>query len=223
MLTQEGGKRTLADAPHTEERHQATALLHNPLGQFGNFHLATCEVDHFQRSHPINSREGFVILSSVGNERLGLWEKLDGRRRTDQFLKPPLIEQHLLMCSAPERADLLFLAPGEKGLLLYPQLDELFEAFSFGIAAARLPLRYCAPGDTKLVGQSSLCQADGGAQRQYHLTEGIVMLTARVSLHERSPFSVTHRSDSHWSNVKWCEVTHQLMDADFPRTHQLYW
>src|SRR6266516_318321 len=133
-------------------------------------------------------------------------------------MEPGFIQQHLLVRRTPERADLLFLAPGEKGLLLHPQLDELFEAFSFGIAAARLPLRYCAPGDTKLVGQSSLCQADGGAQRQYHLTEGIVMLTVRVSLHERSPFSVTHRSDSHW-----CEVTYQRMVADLPRTHKLYW
>src|SRR6266516_4545962 len=138
-------------------------------------------------------------------------------------MEPGFIQQHLLVRRTPERADLLGLAPGGKGLLLHPQLDELFEAFSFGIAEAGLPLRHCAPGDPKLVGQSSLCQADGGAQRQYHLTEGIITLTVRVSLHERSPFSVTRRSDTQWSNVKWCEVTRQLMDADFPRTHPLYW
>ena len=69
------------------------------------------------------------------------------------------------MGRTPERTDLLSLTPGGKGLLLYRQLDEQFEACSFGIAAACLPLRYCAPGDTKLVGQSRLCQADGGAQR----------------------------------------------------------
>jgi hypothetical protein len=41
-----------------------------------------------------------------------------------------------------------------------------------------------------------LRQADGGAQRQHQLTEGIVTLTVRVSLHERSPFCVTRRSDT---------------------------
>src|SRR6266702_6346953 len=114
-------------------------------------------------------------------------------------MEPGFIQQQLLVRRPPERADLLGLAPGGKGLLLHPQLDELFEAFSFGIAEAGLPLRHCAPGDTKLVGQSSLCQADGGAQCQYHLTEGIVTLTVRVSLHERSPFSVSRRSDTQWS------------------------
>ncbi len=60
-------------------------------------------------------------------------------------MEPGFIQQQLLVRRPPERADLLGLAPGGKGLLLHPQLDELFEAFSFGIAEAGLPLRHGAP------------------------------------------------------------------------------
>jgi hypothetical protein len=117
-------------------------------------------------------------------------------------MKPRFIQQHLLVRGTPERTNLLGLTPGSKGLLLHPQLDELFEAFSFGVAAASLPLCYGAPGDPKLVGQSSLCHADGGAQRQHHLSERIVSLFVRVALHERFPFCVTQRSEILCSDVK---------------------
>jgi len=59
----------------------------------------------------------------------------------------------------PERTDLLGLAPGRKDPLLYPQRNEGFEMVGFGITAACLPLRYCAPGDMQQVGQSRLRQA----------------------------------------------------------------
>ncbi len=104
-------------------------------------------------------------------------------------MEPGFIQQHLLVRRTPERTDLLGLAPGGKDLQLHPQLDELYEAFSFGIAAARLPLRYRAPGDPKPVSQSRLRQADSGAQRQHQLTEGIVTLTIQGSLHSDIPFT----------------------------------
>lgn len=69
-------------------------------------------------------------------------------------------------------------------MLQYSQCNELFEALDFGIIATSLPLRHCTPGDPKPVGQSRLRQADGDAQRQHQLTEGIVALPVRVSLHE---------------------------------------
>src|SRR5215469_75487 len=109
-------------------------------------------------------------------------------------MEPGFIQQHPLMRRTPERADLLGLAPGGKDLQLDPQLDEPLEAFGFGVAEASLPLCHRAPGDAKPLGQSCLRQADGGAQCQHQLTEGIVALTVRVSVHERSPFSMTQRS-----------------------------
>src|SRR5690349_4165114 len=111
-------------------------------------------------------------------------------------MEPVFIQQQLLARRLPERADLLGLVPGRKDLQLDPKLDEPFEAFSFRIALACLPLRHGAPGDPKPVGQSSLCLADLRAQRQHHLTERIVALTVRVSLQERSRFFLTRRSDT---------------------------
>ena len=99
-------------------------------------------------------------------------------------MEPCFIQQHLLARRLPEGADLLFLTPGGKSQLLHPQGNELFEAFCFGVAEASLPFRHGAPGDAKPLGQASLGQADGGAQRQHQLTEGIVSLSVRVSLHE---------------------------------------
>ena len=102
-------------------------------------------------------------------------------------MEPYFIQQHLLARRTPEHADLLGLAPGGKDLQLDPQLDELFEAFSFGVAQAPLLLRQRAPGDAKMVGQSCLAQTDRGAEGLDEQTEGIVSLTVRVSLHARSP------------------------------------
>jgi len=67
----------------------------------------------------------------------------------------------------------------------------------FGVAEACLPLRHGAPGGAKPVSQCHLRQADVGAQRQHHLSEGIVSLSVRVSLHERFPFCVTRRSENY--------------------------
>src|SRR5713101_2202308 len=108
-------------------------------------------------------------------------------------MQPALIQQYLPVRRTPERTDLLFVTPGGEGLLLHPQLDELSEAFGFGVTATGLPLRHGAPGDTQSVGQARLRQADAGAQRQHQLTEGIVSLSIGKSLHRRSPFCVTLR------------------------------
>ncbi len=102
-------------------------------------------------------------------------------------MQPGVIQQHLLVGCLPQRADLLLLAPSGKRLLLHPQDNELFEALGFGVAQAPFPLCDAAPGRAKPLGQACLGQADGGAQRQHQLGEGVVSLTVHMSLHERSP------------------------------------
>ncbi len=199
---QQGGQHTLADAAHAHERYQATALLHDPLRELGHFHLAAREPAGVQGFCPVDAWEGRRLRSRVGNRRGDLWEQRDGPRRSEQGSQPGVIQQHLLVRRLPERADLLLLAPGGKGLLLHPQFDELFEALGFGVAEAGLPLRHGAPGDAQPLTQPRLRQADGGAQCQHHLAEGIVSLTVRVSLHGRSPFCVTRRSEILCSDVK---------------------
>ena len=184
---QVGGQRTLADATHAQQRYQAAALLHNPPGQFGHFHLAAREVAHVEGLHQVDVREGGRLHSLVGSRHPGRWGKLDGPSRSEQVTQPGVIEQHLLVRGLPQRADLLLLAPGGKGLLLHPQGNQLFEAFGFRVAEAPLPLCDGAPGGAKPLGQACLRQPDGGAQRQHQLSEGIVSLTVHVSLHERSP------------------------------------
>jgi len=133
---------------------------------------------------------------------------------TQQLMQPVFIKQQLLASCFPECADLLDLTPYRKGLKLDPQRNELFEMLSFGITEASLPLRYSAPGNTEVLGQPRLCQADARAQRQHRLTEGIVALTiARGTFHGSSPFLLTHQSNT----MKQCEVTRHLIDGDFPR------
>jgi len=102
-------------------------------------------------------------------------------------MQPGFIQQHLPVRRLPERTDLLLLAPGVKGGGAHTQRDKRFEAFGFGVAEAPLPLRHGAPRDAQPLTQPRLRQADGGAQRQHQLAEGIVSLTVRVVLHEQSP------------------------------------
>jgi hypothetical protein len=194
VVAQVGGQGTLADAAHAHERHHAAALLHDPLGQFGHFHLAAREGAHVEGFHQVDPPGGGLLRCRLGGGRAVWWGKLDGCSRSEQVMEPGLIQQHLLVCRTPQRADFLFLAPGGKGGGSHPQGDELFEAFGLGIAEASLPLRHRAPGDAEGLGQPRLRQADGGAQRQHQLTKGIVSLTVHMSLHERSPFCVTWRS-----------------------------
>ena len=117
-------------------------------------------------------------------------------------MQPGFIQPDLLVGRLPQCSDLLLLAPGGKGLLLHPQGNELFEAFGLGVAEASLPFRHSTPGGAKPLGQAHLAQADGGAQRQHQLSEGVVSLTVHMSLHERSPFCVTRRSEMLCSDVK---------------------
>src|SRR5690348_12991004 len=102
-------------------------------------------------------------------------------------MEPALIEEHLLVCSFPERTDLLGLAPDRKGLLLHTQGNELFEMVGFGVTVARLPHHHRVAGDAQPVGKSRLCQANARSQRHYHLTENIVSHTIRGSLHGNLP------------------------------------
>ncbi len=81
---------------------------------------AACEVAHVEGPYPVYAREGCRLPSRVGSARLGLWEQLDGYRRSDQVMEPGFIQQHLLVRGTPELTDLLGLTPGGKGLLLHP-------------------------------------------------------------------------------------------------------
>jgi hypothetical protein len=91
--------------------------------------------------------------------------------------QPGFIEEQLLMGGVPQRADLLGLTPGGKGLLLHSQRNELLEMLRFGIIAAGLPLRHRSPRDMQQLGQARLGQAELCPQRQDPLAEGIVALT----------------------------------------------
>jgi len=102
-------------------------------------------------------------------------------------MQPDFIEQHLLVGRTPERANLLFLTPESPGLLLYCQGNELLEVLGFWITTAGLPAGDGAPMDMQQRSQACLGQADAHTQAQHQLAEGIVSLTVRVSLHERSP------------------------------------
>src|SRR5439155_10477924 len=107
------------------------------------FLLASIEAGHIQRLAPIHPR---FALREWGTDSAGTTDLLDRdfhqrvRRLSEQPLQPRLIQQHLLVRRLPEHADLLGLTPGGKGLLLHPRGNELFEAFSYGVAAACLPL-----------------------------------------------------------------------------------
>jgi len=143
-------------------------------------------VAHVERFHQIDALGG-RLRCLAGSGRPGRWGKRDGRRRSEQVTQPGVIQQHLLVRRLPQRADLLFLAPGGKRLLLHPQGNELFEAFGFGITTAGLPAGDGAPVDMQHLRQAGLGQAETHPQGQHQLAEGIVSLAVRVSLHERSP------------------------------------
>ncbi len=113
-----------------------------------------------------------------------------------QRMQPQFTQQDLLMGCLPEGADLLGLATGGKGLLLHTQCKECFEVVGLRISASCLPFRYCAPGDPKHGSQARLRQADVRPQRQYHLAECIIALIVSGPLHGRSPFRVTHLSET---------------------------
>ena len=90
------------------------------------------------------------------------------------------------MRRSPQCADLLFLAPGHKGLLLHPQRNEVSEAFGFGITAARLPAEHRSPGDPEEAGQFHLREIHRCAQRDDGLSEGVVTLSVGMSPHRRA-------------------------------------
>ncbi|HEX6481102.1 MAG TPA: hypothetical protein VF043_19865 [Ktedonobacteraceae bacterium] len=186
-ISQQGGQHALADAAHPQHAHQAATLLEDPPGEFGHFHLAAGEVAHVGGFHQVDTRKRRRLGESRSRERPGPWGKRDRRKRSEQAPQPILIEQHLLVGRLPQRADLLLLAPGSKRLLLHPQGDELFEALGLGVAQAPFPICDGVTGGAQPLGQAHLGQADGGAQRQHQLSEGIVSLPVHMSLHERSP------------------------------------
>jgi len=87
------------------------------------------------------------------------------------------IDQHLLVRSLQEGANLLCIAPGRKSLLLDGESHQLFEVVGLGIGEATLPVAHGAAGDAQVPGQIGLCQTDRGAQGQEGLSKGVVSVT----------------------------------------------
>ncbi len=149
LVHQANDQRRLANAAHAQHAHHPAALLEHPPGQQRHFPLAPIEGRHRERVAPIDSRSasrlshGLVTGTSL-LDRLRRRERRRGTLLGKQLCEPQFIQQNLLMGRFPECADLLGLAPGGKGLLLYPQRDETFEVVGFGISAASLPIRHRA-------------------------------------------------------------------------------
>src|SRR5205085_2578354 len=78
--------------------------------------------------------------------------------------------------------------PAGKAEARTPRVMSFFEMLGFGIIAPFFPLRHCPPGDAQPLGQLRLRQAEAGAQRQHHLSEGRVTFTIRGPFHRRPPF-----------------------------------
>src|SRR5260221_4694235 len=112
--------------------------------------------------------------------------------------------------------DLLGFAPGRKGLVLHPQFHEPFEVLDFGITAARFPFPHRSPRDTQEIGQIPLGQPHARSQREHGLTEGIVSLTVRGSLHGALSFLDDGRA-------KRGEGTGSRMNADVLTTDLSTW
>ena len=172
VLTQEGDKHTLADAADAQQCYQAAVLLHDPLGQFGHFHLAAGEVAHVERSHPVNPREGCGLWGEPSGRRRGPHHSSTtglfdcgrwGRRPGQQGREPGFIEEHSLMRRFPQCADLLFLPLWLKDVLLHTQHNNVLQMGGFGIVAAGLPLADRAAGDPQQGGQAGLRQANAHA------------------------------------------------------------
>src|SRR6266849_1936914 len=203
---QEGGQDTLADAANPEEGDQAAALLHDPLGELGHFHLAAGEVTHVECTDPVHTGGGGKPRECRGDRRLGRWGKLNGQRwslhhssGTGLFdrgrygrwpgqygCEPTLIEKHPLTGRFPQGADLRFLPLWCKNVLLHTQRKKVLQMGGFGIVAAGLPLADGAAGDPQQVGQAGLRQANARAQLEHDLPKGIVELTIRVPRHQRA-------------------------------------
>ncbi len=134
-------QRRLADAAHAQHAHHPAALLHDPLLQGGQFRLAPIETRDFQRLLPLHPSNASRLspLARPGCDAGERWRPL-----AQQGGEPLFIQQHFLVRRLPQRADLLFLAPGSKGLLLHTERNEAFEVLGLRIAAARLPAEYCS-------------------------------------------------------------------------------
>src|SRR5437899_2115154 len=120
------------------------------------------------------------------------------------------------MRRVPEGTDLLFLAPGWKGLLPDSKRQQCFEMRGLGIRLASLPSADRFAGDAQQFGQARLRQPDGSAQAQYGLAKGIVSLTVEGLLHEQAPFCVTPAAHHGTGG----DVTWDMMGTDLPRPSQ---
>ena len=125
-------QRRLADTAQAQYAHHPAALFEHPPCQLSQFPLAPIKGRDGERIAPIlplpTSRRSNSTVSAT-SLRYRHWRYGWMRRTllTQQGGEPGFIEQHLLTSRLPERADLLGLATDEKGLLLHPQGNELFE------------------------------------------------------------------------------------------------
>jgi hypothetical protein len=161
-------------------------LLHDPLGELGHFHLAAGEVTHVECPDPVHTGGGGKPRECRGDRLLGRGRC--GRWPGQYGCEPTLIEEHPLTGRFPQGADLRFLPPGRKDVLLHTQLKNVLEVLSFGIVEASLPLADGTAGDPQEGGQAGLRQAKAGTQLEHSLPKGIVVLTIGVPRHRRAPF-----------------------------------
>ena len=135
-------QRRLADAAHAQYAHHPAMLLHHPLRKAGQFRLSPIEARHIRRIVPVHpatwSRPSSRQCTGAASPGWRI------RTLSQQGGEPRLIQQYLLVCRLPERADLLFLAPQSPGLMLDTEGNEAFEALGFGITAACLPAQHCS-------------------------------------------------------------------------------
>ncbi len=136
-LVHEGDRqRRLADTTHAQHAHHPAALPHHPLRKEGQFRLASIEARHILHFLPLHP----PTRSKPGPRQVAWSGPLDrsrgyvGERRpsVQQGGEPRLIKEHLLMRRSPQCADLLFLAPGHKGLLLHPSAMKYLRLSALG-------------------------------------------------------------------------------------------
>src|SRR5450432_2527089 len=107
-----------AHATHAQHAHHPATLPHDPLNNSGQFSLTPVETWHIEGLAPLYpwSSSRCSVADHLG--RGSSYALLGKRLRVQQSEEPGLIEQHFLVRCFPEGTDLLFLAPGSKGLLL---------------------------------------------------------------------------------------------------------
>ena len=90
------------------------------------------------------------------------------------------------MSRFPQCPDSVGFLPSLKCLMCHGKGNQRLEVCGFGILIASFPIRDRAARDPQRLGQSYLCQPNGGAQGQHALPEVIIELAVRGSIHTHS-------------------------------------